>query len=123
MKDVAGMVRSFSYASGAGLAAAVSLTAHDRDRLAWWARWWAVWTTASFLQAYRTTAGAAAFLPQDPAALNHMLRLYLFEKAVYETRYELAHRPAWLGIPVAGLLDLIGLAGPARSGPGAPPGA
>jgi maltose alpha-D-glucosyltransferase/alpha-amylase len=108
MKDVAGMLRSFSYASGAGLAAALSLTGHDRERLAIWARWWHTWNAVSFLQAYRTTAGPAAFLPQDPEALNQMLRLFLLEKAAYETRYEAAHRPAWLGIPLSGILELIG---------------
>ena len=107
MKDVAGMVRSFSYASGAGLSAALNLVGHDRERLAAWARWWHTWSAVSFLQAYRTTVGRAAFLPDHPDALNHMLRLFLFEKAVYETRYEAAHRPAWLAIPLADLLDLL----------------
>jgi maltose alpha-D-glucosyltransferase/alpha-amylase len=108
MKDVAGMVRSFSYAAGAGLAAALTLVGHDRERLAAWARWWHTWNAVSFLQAYRAAAGHVAFLPGDATALNHMLRLFLLEKAVYEVRYEAAHRPAWLAIPLADLLELIG---------------
>jgi predicted trehalose synthase len=54
------------------------------------------------------TAGRAGFLPGDLPALSHMLRLFLLEKAVYAARYEAAHRPAWLAIPLADLLDLIG---------------
>jgi maltose alpha-D-glucosyltransferase/alpha-amylase len=108
MKDVAGMVRSFSYAAGAGLSAALNLVGHDRERLGAWARWWHTWSAVSFLQAYRMTAGRAGFLPGDLPALSHMLRLFLLEKAVYEARYEAAHRPAWLAIPLADLLDLIG---------------
>jgi predicted trehalose synthase len=102
------MVRSFSYAAGAGLAAALTLVGHDRERLAAWARWWHTWNAVSFLQAYRAAAGHVAFLPGDATALNHMLRLFLLEKAVYEVRYEAAHRPAWLAIPLADLLELIG---------------
>jgi maltose alpha-D-glucosyltransferase / alpha-amylase len=109
LKDVAGMVRSFHYAAGAGLTAkrARATVAQEAARLSVWARWWQVWTTVSFLRAYLTTAAGAAFLPADPAATKHLLRLFLFEKALYEIRYELAHRPAWLRLPVAGVLDLI----------------
>jgi maltose alpha-D-glucosyltransferase/alpha-amylase len=31
----------------------------------------------------------------------------MLEKALYEVRYELANRPDWLGIPVAGVLALL----------------
>ena len=33
-------------------------------------------------------------------------RLFLFQKAFYEIGYEAANRPAWLSIPVRGVLDL-----------------
>src|SRR5690606_26659418 len=33
-----------------------------------------------------------------------LLDLALFEKAAYEVCYEAAHRPEWLGIPLAGLV-------------------
>ena len=32
-----------------------------------------------------------------------LLDLFLLEKAAYEIRYEVANRPAWIGIPLAGL--------------------
>ena len=32
----------------------------------------------------------------------------MFEKALYELRYELDNRPDWVGIPLKGLLGLIG---------------
>ena len=35
-----------------------------------------------------------------------MLDLFLIEKAAYEIRYEAANRPAWIGIPLAGLADI-----------------
>jgi maltose alpha-D-glucosyltransferase / alpha-amylase len=109
LKDVAGMVRSFHYASGAGLTARRSRAgvAQEGARLSVWANWWRTWATVSFLQAYRSTAAGAPFLPADPAAMSHLLRLFLLDKALYEVRYELAHRPAWLRLPLSGVLELI----------------
>jgi maltose alpha-D-glucosyltransferase/alpha-amylase len=45
--------------------------------------------------------------PQDPATSKALLRLFLLRKAFYETQYELASRPAWLSIPVRGIIDLL----------------
>ena len=39
----------------------------------------------------------------DPAAHSVLMRAFEFEKAVYEVRYEAAHRPDWVAIPLAGL--------------------
>jgi maltose alpha-D-glucosyltransferase/alpha-amylase len=109
MKDVAGMLRSFHYAAGAGLIARGATAAPaGLERLGTWARWWQAWTTASFLTSYRETAAGAPFLPSDRGALSALLDVFLIEKALYEIRYELGHRPAWLPIPMRGLLDLLG---------------
>jgi maltose alpha-D-glucosyltransferase/alpha-amylase len=108
LKDVAGMVRSFCYAAGAGLAVQPGVSGAELERLRLWARWWQTWSIASFLGAYCTTAAGARFFPSDPIVLDRVLRVFLIEKTLYETLYELAHRPSWLGIPLSGLLDLIG---------------
>jgi maltose alpha-D-glucosyltransferase/alpha-amylase len=39
-----------------------------------------------------------------------MLRSFVIEKALYELLYELNNRPAWLHIPLKGLLALAGSA-------------
>jgi maltose alpha-D-glucosyltransferase/alpha-amylase len=111
LKDVAGMVRSYHYAAGAAAAARHVVAPKDMEKLGAWARWWQTWVTASFLEAYHSVALGALFLPADTMAATSLLRLLLFEKALYEIRYELNHRPAWLRIPVAGVLDLIGTTG------------
>jgi predicted trehalose synthase len=41
------------------------------------------------------------------AALDKLLAVFELEKAVYELRYELNHRPDWLRIPVAGLVRML----------------
>ena len=46
-------------------------------------------------------------LPATLAATVALLRLFELEKAVYEIGYELAHRPDWVGVPVAGLRRLL----------------
>ena len=44
--------------------------------------------------------------PEDAAFAQGLLDLFLIQKAAYEIGYELANRPAWLAIPVRGLLDI-----------------
>ena len=58
---------------------------------------------ASFLDAYRAVLHAAEprWVPAD--AEEALLDLFLLEKAAYEIRYEVANRPTWIGIPLAGL--------------------
>jgi maltose alpha-D-glucosyltransferase/alpha-amylase len=108
LKDVAGMLRSFHYATGAALSSEQTLVQpQELERLARWAVWWRMWASTAFLQAYRQTAGDAPFLPGSQRALDDLLRLLLIEKACYEIRYEFAHRPSWIGIPVEGLLELL----------------
>jgi maltose alpha-D-glucosyltransferase/alpha-amylase len=109
LKDVAGMVRSFSYAGFSGLDRFRS--AHpDRDgaaeNLAAWARAWENAASATFVRAYRSTMAAdATLLPQDDRA-QVLFTAYLLEKALYELLYELNNRPTWLRIPLAGILSL-----------------
>jgi maltose alpha-D-glucosyltransferase/alpha-amylase len=50
-------------------------------------------------------AAKPALLPSPPQAQS-LLGAYLFEKALYELLYELNNRPAWLRIPLAGILAL-----------------
>jgi maltose alpha-D-glucosyltransferase/alpha-amylase len=106
LKDVAGMLRSFSYAAYAALFATSVARPDDFDRLEQWARLWQTWTAASFLRAYFGTAGAAPFIPADPAQCEALLQAYVLDKALYELHYELNNRPDWVRIPLAGLLHL-----------------
>jgi maltose alpha-D-glucosyltransferase/alpha-amylase len=107
LKDVAGMLRSFAYAAAVGLTHEVETRPTDEDRLRAWAGVWQAWTSASFLAAYRATAAGAVFLPAAPEEFEALLRLFLLDKALYELRYELGHRPDWVDIPVDGLLALL----------------
>lgn len=107
LKDVAGMMRSFSYAAYAALFSRTAARAADFERLEPWARVWARWAGAAFLKGYFAAAADAPFLPTAPAQRGVLLDLFLIDKALYELNYELNNRPDWLRIPLRGLADLL----------------
>ena len=73
-----------------------------------WANAWYAWVSAAFLDAYRTAAGPAGFLPSTEEGFAALLQLHLIDKCCYELSYELNNRPAWVGVPMAGLISLAG---------------
>ena len=92
LRDVAGMQRSFAYAASAVPEAPA--TFEERAR-------------AEFLGAYREAVQGSGILPDSDEAVERLLSIFELEKAVYELRYELDHRPDWLGVPVAGIVRLL----------------
>jgi len=107
LKDVAGMLRSFSYAAYAGLFMATANHPDAFNREEPWARLWEHWCANAFLRAYLDTAREAAFLPPGRAELARLLEAFLLDKALYEAQYELNNRPDWLRIPLWGMLPLL----------------
>ncbi len=90
LRDVAGMLRSFTYAA---VVTEAGPAVEGRAR-------------AAFLDAYLGAVQGTGLLPSREAT-ERLLRMFELEKAVYELRYELAHRPDWVPIPVAGILRLL----------------
>ena len=106
LKDVAGMLRSFSYAAYASLINYSTRHSEDLTRLEPWAQLWERSAAAAFLRAYRETAQGAEFLPAEAADFHKLLDVFLLDKALYEVRYELNARPAWVRIPLMGIMSL-----------------
>ena len=106
MKDVAGMLRSFSYAAYAGLSRFTQRRPQDYDQLEPWARLWEAAVSAEFLSSYRSAIGATGIVPAEDAAFTQLLEVYLLDKALYELVYELNNRPTWVRIPLSGILQL-----------------
>lgn len=107
LQDVAGMLRSFHYAAHAPLLAAtgsVQVDASNRERLNGWAEVWAKWVSERYLDEYLKSAQGAEFLPPSRKEILALLQLHVLEKAVYELGYELNNRPAWVAIPLEGIL-------------------
>jgi maltose alpha-D-glucosyltransferase/alpha-amylase len=106
LRDVAGMLRSFSYAALTGLGAATKTRPEDVERLAPWTDLWEVWVGAVFLRAYLLATRGAGFLPSESGDVEMLLQGFIVDKALYELGYELNNRPEWVHIPLAGLLRL-----------------
>jgi maltose alpha-D-glucosyltransferase/alpha-amylase len=107
--DVAGMIRSFHYASrvaGSRLARDLTL-ADERARIDPLLDVWYRTISGAFLRSYLEYAEAGSFLPVERGELSALLDFLLLEKAIYEVGYEADNRPAWLGVPVQGILDLL----------------
>jgi len=104
LRDVAGMLRSFSYAahSASQPLAGEPATQGGARVLAEWERG----AAHHFLAGYTKAAAGLASLPAEPQGLRALLDLFLVEKALYELRYEAANRPDWIEIPLAGLLEI-----------------
>jgi maltose alpha-D-glucosyltransferase/alpha-amylase len=104
LRDVAGMLRSFSYARG---------SSEMRERpvqapatLAPALRAWEAETRKAFIAAYaEATAGSGLYESFDD--VRGLLRLAEMEKVLYELRYEKSNRPDWLHIPLQGLTALL----------------
>jgi maltose alpha-D-glucosyltransferase/alpha-amylase len=96
------MIRSIDYAAAAAVRAAADLPSVDKAALERCAADWRDRSIAAFLSAYRSTSRAPpAGRPTRPAP-GTLIELMLIDKALYEIGYELANRPAWLGIPIPG---------------------
>jgi maltose alpha-D-glucosyltransferase/alpha-amylase len=102
--DVAGMLRSFHYAAASTL---IKQQDGKKKLVSAWAEGWYRAVSQAFLDSYINTAGTALFLPANTDEFRLLLKLSLIEKVLYEIRYEQNNRPAWLRIPLAGLLDIL----------------
>ncbi|MGD8213583.1 maltokinase N-terminal cap-like domain-containing protein [Aestuariimicrobium sp. Y1814] len=91
-RDVAGMLRSFAYATSA-----------CPDPTGASARDWLAACSSAFLDAY--VAGTGTPLG---SAERELLEAYLADKAVYEVVYETRNRPDWVSIPLGALRVLAG---------------
>jgi trehalose synthase-fused probable maltokinase len=96
LRDVAGMLRSFSYVT----AGAKLLRGADAPE------GWEEQARERFLANYYEAVDGS-LLPPGRQAIDQLLAVFETEKAVYELRYELNNRPDWVGIPVAGILRLL----------------
>jgi maltose alpha-D-glucosyltransferase/alpha-amylase len=106
IKDLAGMLRSFSYAAWTGLLSYTTRRPEALSRLEPWARFWDQSMGAAFLRAYREATAGAPFVPADEGTWRTLLDASVLDKVLYELLYELDNRPGWVRIPLSGLLGL-----------------
>ena len=96
LKDVAGMLRSFSYVRVAVRKALGGTVLESAERIL--AEWEAS-ARKAFLDEYQTATRHAAvpLIPAADRAFGQALRAWEVDKALYEVAYEMNNRPDWLG--------------------------
>jgi maltose alpha-D-glucosyltransferase/alpha-amylase len=106
-RDVAGLIRSIDYSATAALERALKSAPDEHGKLARALESWREHSAATFMAAYRSALTDARLWPQSLAAADRLLDFFLLEKAFYEIEYELAHRPDWLRVPLAGTWRIL----------------
>jgi maltose alpha-D-glucosyltransferase/alpha-amylase len=109
--DVAGMIRSFQYATSSALNRQIDdggfHRKEDQAILNQWAQFWYTWVSIAFVKEYLLTAKDAPFLPSQTEELDDLVKAFLLDKAIYELGYELNNRPDWVAIPLSSIQRLL----------------
>lgn len=116
VRDVAGMLRSFSYAAAVSggkeeagsYAAAIKTRTPSRLALAEIrSSRWERSSREAFLRGYFSEkTGNPALLPRSQNNAGRLIALFEAEKVFYELQYELDHRPDWAWVPLRGIAKL-----------------
>ncbi len=101
LRDVAQMLRSIDY-----VAIATARAASGRRRA--WGPWWSRALAVEFVRAYLAAMEDSPALPDDPEAIDALLGGYALTRALRELHWELAVRPDWLVVALAGVRRLLG---------------
>ncbi len=107
LRDVAGLLRSFEYAAAVGLQSGPTDVgkAGEGKKREIVARYLPA-AKKAFLATYRTASSPVDHRWQRDDGESALLDLFTLEKAAYELCYEAANRPTWIGVPLAGLVEL-----------------
>jgi trehalose synthase-fused probable maltokinase len=100
LRDVAGMLRSFTYAASAAERQAGVGPSGALRELSWKA-------SEAFLAGYHRAIRGCPSFPSDLARANDLLHAFMLEKALYEIDYEVTNRPDWITIPLSSILSLL----------------
>ncbi len=106
-RDVAGVIRSLDYAATAALLRIVKPAPEELAKLDSFLDQWRTKASLAFYAGVRATIGTGGLWPQDDATARRLLQFFVVEKAIYEIGYELANRPDWIAVPVAGACRVL----------------
>jgi maltose alpha-D-glucosyltransferase / alpha-amylase len=106
-RDMAGLIRSIDYSATAALERALKSAPDEHGKLAHALEDWREHSVAAFMSAYRLALSDTRLWPQSVEDADRLLDFFLLEKAFYEIEYELAHRPDWLRVPLAGTWRIL----------------
>jgi maltose alpha-D-glucosyltransferase/alpha-amylase len=107
LRAVAGMIRSFDYAADAAIRHLAATRPAAEPRMRQLAEHWRNRAIEGFRAAYHRAMRGCNSYPASQKQVRDMLVFFILEKAVYEVSYELANRPAWVDVPIRGILDTL----------------
>jgi maltose alpha-D-glucosyltransferase/alpha-amylase len=107
LRDVAGMIRSFDYASFTAVRQLAEARPAAEPRMLQLAEAWRHRAVDGFRAAYRKAMRGCPAYPVSKKQAREMIAFFTLEKAIYEVSYELANRPAWTDIPLQGVLNIL----------------
>jgi maltose alpha-D-glucosyltransferase/alpha-amylase len=110
LTDLASLVRSFHFAAHWPRVERELLSedAIESEPLAAWSTFWFQWMSAACISGYRSVTEGASFLPSEDETWSVLFECLLVSRACEELTSRLGSRSDWLGIPLAGLDELLG---------------
>jgi len=106
-RDLAGLIRSIEYSAGAALQRALKAGPDADGKIGRALDQWRDQSVAAALAAYHEFLVDPRLWPSHAEIARRLLDFFLMEKALYEIEYELAHRPDWVRVPLAGFLRIL----------------
>ena len=115
-RDLAGMLRSFDYATRRVSLARRERRPNGESSLDTWLSAWAKETASTFLEGYFLAVEGEGFVPSGTRERQGLIKVFSVEKSFLELKYEMANRPDWLDLPVSGILELLREQGESKGG-------
>jgi maltose alpha-D-glucosyltransferase/alpha-amylase len=106
-RDLAGLLRSIDYSATAALHRALKSGPDEHGMIAQALDDWRERAVKAVLNAYHEHLTDSRLWPTKRREADALLDFFLLEKALYEIEYEIAHRPDWLRVPLAGTLRVL----------------
>ena len=110
LRDVAGMLCSFHYATDMALTQQIALhrlAEDERHTLALWADGWRLWVSVAFLKGYFDTLGRSLLVPAADDELQALLDIYLLHRMVAELGDLVATQSVLVRPACEGILQLL----------------
>ena len=107
LRDVAGMIHSFHYATMTTLINHGTCHPDDIQLLKPWLEAWYVYVSGSYLKGYLHTMKNSPLVPADRSELDILLHCFLLDKMVQELGHDLNNRPEVVDLNLRGIEMLL----------------
>jgi len=93
LRDVAAMIHSLYYVAYKGFSGSSHIVADDVNGLLPFADLWVHYMSNFFIKAYQEETKGFAFIPEEKADMDTLIRCFLLERSLQWLNYELNHNP------------------------------